>query len=70
MPPVLGNIIVICILAVVLFFCGKSVLRSIRAELKGEGTCAGCNGSCHTGKKGSAECRLQNFEELESLIKK
>lgn len=40
----MGNIIVWVIIAVIVFFSGRSVIRSIRNELNG-GACAGCGSS-------------------------
>ncbi|MCR5101682.1 MAG: FeoB-associated Cys-rich membrane protein [Butyrivibrio sp.] len=45
MPPIIGNIIVIAILLVVLYVCGKNVIQDIKGELTGKG-CAGCSGNC------------------------
>ena len=45
MPPVLGNIIVICILAVPVFFAGRYCYRDIKGALT-KGKCAGCSGNC------------------------
>ena len=45
MPSVIGNIIVILILAVVVYFAGRRTIRDIRAELNGEG-CSSCGGGC------------------------
>ena len=65
MSAVLGNIIVIAILAVIVFFCGKSVIGSIKGELSGGG-CAGCShncgccGGCSSVKKSSKAGLLDN----------
>ncbi|MBO6214880.1 MAG: FeoB-associated Cys-rich membrane protein [Lachnospiraceae bacterium] len=48
MPPILGNIIVLAILAVIVFFCGRNVIRDIKHELSG-GSCASCPGACSGG---------------------
>ncbi len=53
MPSIVGNIIAIAVLFVVLFFCGRNVVRDIRGELSGSG-CAGCTGSCGGGCSGCA----------------
>ena len=45
MPPVLGHIIVIAILAIIVYFCGRNVIRGIKHELSGGG-CTGCPGGC------------------------
>ncbi|MCR5594475.1 MAG: FeoB-associated Cys-rich membrane protein [Lachnospiraceae bacterium] len=45
MSVILGHAIVILILAVIVFFCGRSVIREIRHELNGGG-CSGCGGNC------------------------
>ena len=42
----IGEIVVIAAVVAIAFFSGRSTLRSIRAELRGEGTCAGCSGGC------------------------
>ncbi len=64
MSAVMGNIIVIAILAVIVFFCAKSVIGSIKGELSGGG-CAGCSHNCGccggcTPKKSSREGLLDN----------
>ncbi len=46
MNAVLGHIIVIAILLVIVYFCGRNAFRSFKAELSGTGNCAGCGGSC------------------------
>lgn len=46
MPPVIGNIIVIAILAVVVFFAARSVYRSHKKGGGCNGDCGHCNG-CH-----------------------
>ena len=46
MPPILGNIIVIAILAVVVFFAGRYCLRDIKNQLSGHGGCGSCSGNC------------------------
>ena len=48
----IGEVIVIAAVVAIAFFSGRSTLRSIKAELRGEGTCAGCSGGC-TGVGGS-----------------
>lgn len=66
MDPVLGQIIVGSVVAVIAFLCGRSVLSGIRAELRGEKSCAGCSGcsGCQEGKSGE-ECRMcARLEEL------
>ena len=64
----MGNFIVIAVLAVIVFFAGRSTIRMIRAELRGECTCSGCSGCSNCGKSGE-ECRLcmQHMEELRKL---
>ena len=42
----IGEVIVIAAVVAIAFFSGRSTLRSIKAELRGEGTCAGCSGGC------------------------
>ena len=69
MPPIVGNIIVIAVLAVVAFFCGRATLRSIRAELRGEATCAGCSGNCHgCGSAGKCSACSITAEEIKELM--
>lgn len=46
MSPYLGYTIAIGILAVIVFFSGRVVIRNIRSQLKGESTCSGCGGGC------------------------
>ena len=63
MDPVIGQGIVIAVLAAIVFACGRSVIREILAELRGERSCAGCSG-CQNGKS-CEECRMcQRLEEL------
>jgi len=64
MDPVIGHIIVIAAVSVLAFFCLRSMLNGIRAEMRGERSCAGCSG-CGTGA-GCKECRLC-VERLEKL---
>ena len=71
MPSMIGNIIVIAVLAIVVFFCGRSVLRQIRAELRGEATCAGCSGNCHgCGSAGKCSACTISAEEIKKLMEK
>lgn len=67
-----GEIIVIASVLVLAFFSGRSTLRSIKAELRGEATCAGCSGGCAgCGKSGEACCScMQQMEELKKLREK
>ena len=44
MSPYLGYPIAIGILAVIVFFSGRVVVRNIRKQLRGESTCSGCGG--------------------------
>ena len=72
MNPIIGQAIVIAVIAVLAFICGRNVLRDIKAELKGQGTCAGCSGSCHEGSgcgSNSMECAacMKRMEELKKL---
>ena len=68
MNPVIGQIIVISVLAVIVFFCGRSMLRNIRAELRGEGSCAGCPGCSGCSKSGADCCAcMQQMEKLRQL---
>ena len=61
-----GEIIVIAAVLVLAFFSGRSTLRSIKAELRGEGTWAGCSGGCTgCGKSGEACCAcMKQMEEM------
>lgn len=60
-----GEIIVIAAVVILAFFSGRSMLRSIRAELRGEGTCAGCS------KSGESCCTcMKQIEELKKLKEK
>ena len=69
MPPIVGNIIVIAVLAAVTFFCGRATLRSIRAELRGEATCAGCSGNCHgCGSAGKCSACSITAEEIKKVM--
>ncbi|MBP3199375.1 MAG: FeoB-associated Cys-rich membrane protein [Butyrivibrio sp.] len=51
MATILGNAVVIIALAIVIFFSGRSTLRQLKKEVKGEG-CSACGGSC----SGSCSC--------------
>ncbi|MBR2547153.1 MAG: FeoB-associated Cys-rich membrane protein [Eubacterium sp.] len=63
MDPVIGQIIVGTVVAVLAFFSGRAVLGGIKAELRGEKSCAGCSG-CQSGKS-CEECRMcERLEEL------
>lgn len=62
MSPYIGYPIVIGILAVIIFFTGRVVIRNIRKQLKGESTCSGCTGGdgcscghCHVADEVSKE---------------
>ncbi len=46
MPPIIGNIIVIAILAVVVFFAARSLYRSHKRGGGCSGDCGNCKG-CH-----------------------
>ena len=64
-------IAVIAILAAVIFFCGRATIRSIRAELRGEATCAGCSGNCHgCGSAGKCSSCSISAEEIKKLMEK
>ena len=78
MNPLIGQAVVIAVITVLTIICGRNVLRDIKAELKGEETCAGCSGSCHGGSKcgnasgcgsTSMECMacMKRMEELKKL---
>ena len=65
----IGEVIVIAAVVAIAFFSGRSTLRSIKAELRGEGTCAGCSGGCAgCGKTGEVCCTcMRQMEELQKL---
>ena len=69
----IGEVIVIAAVVAIAFFSGRSTLRSIKAELRGEGTCAGCSGGCGGGCAGCGktgeECGtcMRQMEELQKL---
>lgn len=67
MNPVIGQAIVIAVICVIAFFAARATLRNIKAELRGEATCAGCNG-CGGNK---AECKMcsKSVDELRKLAK-
>ena len=61
----IGQIFVIAAVIILAFFSGRSTLRNIRAELRGEATCAGCKGC---GKRGGDCCAcMKQMEELKKL---
>ena len=62
MNPIIGHAVVIAAILAIVFFSGRSVLRGIKAEMRGEKSCAGCS-RCGAG---CAECRLC-VEKLEML---
>ena len=41
----MGNAVIILILLVIVFFCGKSVISGLKAEITGKG-CSCCSGGC------------------------
>lgn len=55
MASIIGNAVVVIALAVIIFFSGRSTIRTFKGELKGEG-CSGCSGGCcsHCSKCASA----------------
>ena len=55
MNPILGNIIVIAILAVPVFFAGRYCFRDIKSSLSG-GPCGGCSGDCSSCGSGCSSC--------------
>ena len=57
MSPVIGQGIVIAVICVITFFAARATLRNIKAELRGEATCAGCSG-CGQGKSSGGTCAL------------
>jgi hypothetical protein len=55
MAAIIGNITVIVVLGITIFFAGRSTLRQFKRELSGGG-CSGCSGSCAgCSKCGTAE---------------
>ena len=63
MDPILGQFIAGSAVAVLAFFCGRTVLGGIKAELRGERSCAGCSGCADGGS--CEECRMcQRLEEF------
>lgn len=63
----MGNIIVWAVVAAVVFFAGRSAIRSFRNELKG-GSCVGCGSS--GGCCGNCVHAREEAEKLEELRKK
>ena len=65
MSPYIGYPIVIGILAVIIFFTGRVVIRNIRKQLKGESTCSGCTGGdgCSCGHCHVADEVAKEIEE-------
>ncbi|MBQ5422103.1 MAG: FeoB-associated Cys-rich membrane protein [Clostridium sp.] len=60
MSPVLGNLIVIAILAVIIFFSGRKCIQMMKDSISGKGCsgCSGCNGCSSAGQCscGCASC--------------
>ncbi|MBR0342833.1 MAG: FeoB-associated Cys-rich membrane protein [Oscillospiraceae bacterium] len=54
MSPILGNLIVIAVLAIVVFFAARSVWRTHKS-----GGCSGCGGNC-SGCSGCHACEMHN----------
>ena len=67
MAPFIGQAIVIAVICIVTFFAARETIRNIRAELRGEATCAGCSG-CGGNK---AECKMcsKSVDELRKLAR-
>lgn len=63
MDPIIGQGIIIAVLAAIVFACGRSMIREILAELRGERSCAGCSG-CQSGKSCEECCMCARLEEL------
>ncbi len=57
MSPVLGNLIVIAILAVIIFFSGRKCIQMMKDSISGKG-CSGCSGCSSAGQCscGCASC--------------
>ncbi len=57
MSPVLGNLIVIAILAVIIFFSGRKCIQMMKDSISGKG-CSGCSGCSSVGhcSCGCASC--------------
>ncbi len=68
MPPLIGNLIVIAILAVILFICGKNVVEMIKGELNGKG-CSGCGGSCSGNCSACRSCSCQSINNKDQKKK-
>ena len=66
MDPMIGQVIVIAVLAAVVFLAGRRTIRDIRDELAGRKSCAGCAGGCHGGS--CEACRA--LEELRAEFAK
>ena len=56
MSPVLGHVIVIALLLLLVFFCGRVVVRDIRGSLSGK--CGGCGGSYASCGGSCASCGM------------
>ncbi len=59
MSPIIGNAIVIVVLAIVLFFSGRKCVQIFKNELAGKG-CSGCSGGCNCNchkDSGCSECK-------------
>ena len=68
MNPILGQIIVISVLLVVVFFAGRATIREIKAELNGK-PCSQCGGSC-SGSCASCSIAAEDLQKMLDRIKK
>ncbi|MEE3481858.1 MAG: FeoB-associated Cys-rich membrane protein [Lachnospiraceae bacterium] len=73
MSPIIGNIIVIAILAVVIFFAARATYRELKREVSGQG-CSGCTGgscsSCASASKNIDRRKLREVRKWQKQYRK
>ncbi len=73
MSPIVGNIIVIAVLAVIIFFAGRATYRELKKEASGQG-CSGCAGgscsSCASAPKNIDRKKLRQVQKWQKEYEK
>ena len=73
MSPILGNIIVIALLAVAVFFAARATYRELKREISGRG-CSGCDGgscsSCASAPKNIDQKKLRQVRRWQKQYEK